>query len=91
MTQIEKGHKAPNSTTENKYSYIKAQKQAVVKYFGTHTTTMYKCEKDTGISRPNICRYITELEQTGGITRLEKDICPISGRKAYYFTSNTNK
>lgn len=90
MTQKEKGHKAPTNTTENKYSYIRAQRQAVFKYFSEHTTTMYQCERDTGICRPNICRHIANLETADRIIRLKKDICPISGRMAHYFKSKTN-
>lgn len=86
MTQTKKGAKAPNST-QNKDSYTSIQKQMVLKYFRGHTTTMYKCEKDTGISRPNICRYIAELERRGLITRLTKAVCPISGQMAHYFTT----
>ncbi|MFR0679409.1 hypothetical protein [Dysgonomonas mossii] len=89
MTQTTKGAFAPNPT-QSKYSYIRLQKQTVLKYFRDHTTTMYACEKDTGVSRPNICRYIVELEENGQITRLPKATCPISGQMAHYFTtSNT--
>lgn len=85
MTQTTKGAFAPNST-QSKYSYIRLQKQTVLKYFREHTTTMYQCEKATGVSRPNICRYVAELELRGLITRLPKAICPISGKMAHYFT-----
>lgn len=85
MTQTTKGAFAPNPT-QRKDSYIRLQKQTVLKYFREHTTTMYKYEKDTGVSRPNICRFIAELELNNQITRLPKAVCPISGHKAYYFT-----
>ena len=89
MNKTTKGAFAPNST-HYKDSYIRLQKQTVLKYFREHTTTMYKCEKDTGVSRPNICRYIARFEKNGQITRLDKAVCPISGQMAYYFTaSNT--
>lgn len=85
MTQTTKGAFAPNST-QNKDSYIRLQKQTVLKYFREHTTTMYQCEKTTGVSRPNICRYVAEFELRGQITRLPKATCPISGKMAHYFT-----
>lgn len=89
MTQTTKGAFAPNPT-QSKDSYIRLQKQTVLKYFREHTTTMYACEKDTKVSRPNICRYIAEFEKREQITRLDKNICPISGQMAHYFTaSNT--
>lgn len=86
MTQTTKGAFAPNPT-HNKYSHIRRQRQTVLKYFREHTTTMYKCEKDTGVSRPNICRYIARFEESGLITRLDKAVCPISGQMAHYFTA----
>lgn len=85
MNKTTKGAFAPNPT-QSKDSYTFYQKQTVLKYFRTHTTTMYRCEKDTGVSRPNICRYITELELNNQITRLPKTACPISGQMAHYFT-----
>lgn len=85
MTQTTKGAFAPNQNT-TKDSYTFRQRQIVLKYFREHTTTMYKCEKDTKVSRPNICRYIAEFEKSGLITRLAKTACPISGQMAHYFT-----
>ncbi|MFR0679291.1 hypothetical protein [Dysgonomonas mossii] len=86
MTQTTKGAFAPNPT-QNKDSYTFYQKQIVLRYFRTHVTTMYKCEQDTGVSRPNICRYIAELELNNQITRLPKAVCPIYGQMAHYFTT----
>ena len=86
MNKTTKGAFAPNPT-HNKDSYIRRQRQTVLKYFREHTTTMYKCEKDTGVSRPNICRYIARFEESGLITRLDKAVCPISGQMAHYFTA----
>lgn len=86
MNKTTKGAFAPNqNTTKNSYTF--RQRQTVLKYFREHTTTMYKCEKDTGVSRPNICRYIARFEKNGLITRLGKAVCPISGQMAYYFTA----
>ncbi len=87
MTQTTRGAFAPNPT-QSKDSYTFYQKQAVLKYFREHTTTMYQCEKDTKVSRPNICRYIAEFEERELITRLPKATCPISGKMAYYFTAS---
>nr|WP_297169373.1 hypothetical protein [uncultured Dysgonomonas sp.] len=84
MTQTTKGAFAPNPN-QTQDSYTKWQKQTVLSYFKDHTTTMYKCEKDTKVSRPNICRYIAELELRGVIKRLPKSICPVSGKPAHYF------
>lgn len=89
MNKTTKGAFAPNPT-QNKDNYTFRQRQTVLKYFREHTTTMYKCEKDTKVSRPNICRYIAEFEKSRLIRRLAKAVCPISGQMAYYFTaSNT--
>lgn len=87
MNKTTKGAFAPNPT-QNKDSYTFRQRQTVLKYFREHTTTMYKCEKDTKVSRPNICRYIAEFEKSRLIRRLAKAVCPISGQMAYYFTSS---
>lgn len=86
MTQTTKGAFAPNQNT-TKDSYTFRQRQIVLKYFREHTTTMYKCEKDTKVSRPNICRYIAEFEKSGPITRLAKNRMPYIGANGALFHS----
>lgn len=63
------------------------QRQTIFRFFSQHTTTMYAAEKETGVSRANICRYIAEMEEKGQIGRLYQGLCPVSGFRAWFFYS----
>ena len=44
---------------------------------------------ETGILRANICRYVAKLRKQNSIRIVQKSICPISKRRAGYYTTNT--
>jgi hypothetical protein len=46
--------------------------------------------KATGIPQKNICRYKRDLEKHGLIYEVEKNLCKITGFRAYYLTANKN-
>ena len=79
----------PKNQSKNKqFCY---QKQKVLAFFSSHTTTMFDAEKQTGICRPNICRHIAKLEEDRQIVRLFRRYCPISGFRAWFFLPKKRK
>jgi len=51
--------------------------------------TMLMVSIETGILRANICRYVAKLRKQNSIRIVQKSICPISKRRAGYYTTNT--
>jgi hypothetical protein len=50
--------------------------------------TMKMVEVETGIDRPNICRYVAFLEKRKKITVVKKDTCKITSHTAKYFSTD---
>lgn len=71
----------------NKRYYSHRQKLKILEFFDKNTSTMYHAERVTGVCRPNICRYISQLEQQGNLHRVKRGLCPISGFRAWYFST----
>jgi len=42
----------------------------------------------TGVPRRNICRYKRDLEKAGLLTEIDKDLCEVTGFKAWYLSTN---
>ena len=50
--------------------------------------TMKMVEVETGIDRPNICRYVAYLEKLKKITVVKKESCRITKHTAKYYSTN---
>lgn len=71
----------------NKRYYTHGQRLKILDFFTKNTSTMYHAERVTGVCRPNICRYVNEMEQQGSLHRVKRELCPISGFRAWYFST----
>lgn len=85
--------KAASKTTNSpndrsKDSNSGTQMQIVFRSFFEFPKTMYQVEKETGVCRPNICRYVCEWEKHGNIQELHKGKCPVSGYTAGFYSTN---
>jgi hypothetical protein len=49
---------------------------------------MLQCAHLTGIERANICRYVAELEKQGEIALVRKGLCPITGYRAGFYSTD---
>lgn len=77
---------SPTIQRRNKDSVT--QMQVVFKCFFESPKTMYQVEKETGVCRPNVCRYVCEWEKKGNIQELRKGKCPVSGYTAGFYSTN---
>ena len=50
--------------------------------------TMAMVEHETGIMRPNICRYVAFLKKNGKIRLIKTDTCPITKCKAGFYQTS---
>jgi hypothetical protein len=68
--------------------YRHLQIDEVERAFNFRPPTMLECAYQTGIERANICRYVAELEKQGEIALVRKGLCPITGYRAGFYTTN---
>ena len=68
-----------------------SQAQRIYDFFYSTTTTMYDAEKQTGICRPSICRYIGKMRKSDRVAIVKKGICPISKHRAGFITTNPKR
>lgn len=90
---MEEKKKAASSTTHSlnlhdKGNGSQAQYQIVYQSFKEHPKTMFQVEKETGVVRPNICRFVAMMEDASIIQLHYKADCPISGCRAGYYTTD---
>jgi hypothetical protein len=82
----------PDNFLRNRQSEDKrrlTQFQVVYLSLFNQPKTMLMVEKETGIMRSNICRYIATLRKRDCIGIVKKGICPISKYSAVqYLTTN---
>lgn len=64
------------------------QLKTCYKAFRKAPKTMKMVEAETGIDRPNICRYVAFLEKRQKITVVKKDTCTITKHHAKYYSTN---
>ncbi|WP_276857469.1 hypothetical protein [Bacteroides fluxus] len=69
---------------ESKISQIKLLSEC----FAKSPKTMYQAERETGVRIANICRFIDKMKKNGNIRKVSSGKCPISHRKAGFYTSN---
>lgn len=77
-----------NRQDENRH--FQAQKKRVFAALYKQPKTMLMVSIETGILRANICRYVAEWEKENRIKLVRKSICPISKRRAGFYTTNLN-
>lgn len=65
-----------------------SQFQIVYESLKEYPKTMFQVEKETGVVRPNICRFVAMMEDAGIIQLHHKADCPISGCRAGYYTTD---
>jgi hypothetical protein len=71
-----------------KDAHFQAQMQKVFASFYRQPKTMLMVAVETGILRANICRYVAELEKQNRIRMVQKGICPVTKRRAGFYTTN---
>ena len=71
-----------------KESTKKVQTQRTFQAFKPHPKTMKMVSVETGIDRPNICRYVAKLERLNKITVVKTAPCEITKHKAKYYSTD---
>ncbi len=64
------------------------QLKRTYKAFRDAPKTMKQVSVETGIDRPNICRYVAYLRKRNKIAVLKKDTCPVTQHSAQFFTTD---
>lgn len=64
------------------------QLQTIFAYLESHTATASMVTAATGVVQKNICRYKRDLEKAGRLAEVRKAPCKITGRLAWYLTTN---
>lgn len=70
------------------YQTFNNQLKRTCKAFKEAPKTMKMVEVETGIDRPNICRYVAYLEKRKKITVVKKARCPITKHTAKYYSTD---
>lgn len=74
--------------SQSKGSRCNTQLQIVFVYLQQHIATASMVTAATGIPQKNICRYKRALEKAGWLVAFKKEPCKITGRPAWYLTTN---
>lgn len=67
-----------------------SQLETIFHYLSNKIATASMTAHDTGIKQKNICRYKKDLERLNRLWEVEKGVCKLTGRKAWYITTNTD-
>lgn len=78
-------HAPSRKINMNKVKHFRDQKQAIYLFFCNNHSTMYDASESTGVTRPNVTRYVRMLEDDGLIERTYKGICPISKEPGVWY------
>lgn len=65
-----------------------SQLKTVYRYLTSNTATASMVSDATGIQQKNITRYKRDLENWGHLKQIKKDRCSVTGRRAWYLTTN---
>jgi len=68
----------------------RTQLQTIFHYLQEHIATASMVSVATGIPQKNICRYKRDLENSGRLWEIEKNLCKKTSFKAWYLTTNPN-
>lgn len=66
----------------------KAQTEKTFRAFRERPKTMKMVSVETGIDRPNICRYVATFRKQKKITEVKKERCPITKHKATFYSTD---
>lgn len=67
------------------------QLSLIIDAFANKPRTMLQVARKTGIERASICRRVAELRKQHRIFLCGREICPISGHRAGYYTTSTKE
>lgn len=67
---------------------FKNQLERTYRAFKEHPKTMKQVSIETGIDRPNICRYVAFLKKRNKIAVTHKGKCPITRHHAQFFSTD---
>ena len=93
LTTMDKRKKAVLTTTHSLNKHDKgnekiSQLKILAQCFSESPKTMYQAERETGIRIANICRFVDRMKKGDCIRKVYIGRCPISHRKAGFYTSN---
>lgn len=71
-----------------KQSTKEAQTKRTFEAFHGDPKTMMQVSVETGILRPNICRYVAQFEKHGKIVKVREDRCPITKHTAGFYSTD---
>lgn len=74
---------------KNKVRFKCNQIQTLFVYLKSNTATASMASLATGIAQKNICRYKRFLEKKGYLYAIVKATCKVTGRTAWYLTTNS--
>lgn len=69
----------------------KVQTRKTFEAFKEEPKTMKQVSVETGIMRPNICRYTATWKEEKKIALVKEDLCPITKHKAGFYTTDPEK
>lgn len=71
-----------------KQSTFQNQLKRTYRAFKEDPKTMKQVSEETGIDRPNICRYVAWLRKRNKIITVKKDTCPITKHTAQFLSTD---
>jgi len=75
-------------TSQIKDKHSRKEKETIFLFLQNHLATASMISKAMGIPQKNICRYKRDLEQAGELWEVSKQLCKVTGYKAWYLTTN---
>jgi hypothetical protein len=64
--------------------------QTIFQYLQCHIATASMVSEATGVKQKNICRYKRDLEKANMLWEVEKNLCQVTGFKAWFLTTAPN-
>ena len=68
-----------------------SQLKTIFRYLSERVATASMVSYATGVPQKNICRYKRDLEQLGRLAEVRKEICKVTGFKAWYITCDESQ
>lgn len=85
---MESTSNSPLHKRQCKDTDYKTQLKTIFHYLKNNLATASMVAEATTIPQKNICRYKRDLELSGRLWEVKKDICKNTGFKAWYLTTN---
>lgn len=67
------------------------QLQTIFQFLERNVATGSEVSKATGVPHKNFTRYKRDLEKSGRLVEIKKDVCPVTGFKAWFVTCDKSK